>query len=150
MEGSCKRYSVRKGNSVTLICVTGLSGNPKPIVTWTNPQAKSISDNNKSHYVITGGPNVTLTVNNVTESDIGIWKCTVEVSNNNISVACPDPNPSSRTQDVEMEVTFIGRPLTFVKLLLCLEIIALVCYCLQFLQVNHWMSMWLQWMKQMS
>ena len=118
-----------------LICGTGLTGNPKPIITWTHAQAESSG----SRYVKTEEPNVTLTINNVTENDGGIWNCTVEV-NSNKSVACPDPNTSSRRRYVGIEVTVIGMQL----IVLLLNKLTLVSCCPQFLQVNHWMSVWLQ------
>ena len=127
-----KKYSVYAGDNVTLICGTNLSSKPEPNITWTHPQAKS----DASRYVKT---NATLTINNVTENDGGIWKCTVKV-NSNKSVACPDPNTSSRTRDVEIEVTVIGKLL----IVLLLNKLTLVSCCPQFLQVNPWMSVWLQ------
>ena len=105
MEESGKKYSVCKGDSVTLICGTDSTSNPKPIITWTPPQTES----GASRYVKTEEPNIALTINNVKESDGGIWKCTVEVNSKELSVACPDPNLSSRTRNVEMEVTVIGK-----------------------------------------
>ena len=139
MEESHKKYSVCRGNSVTLICGTGLKGNPKPIITWTPPQ----TERGASRYVKTEEPNITLTINNVTESDGGIWKCTVEVNSNELSVACPDPNTSSRTRYVEIEVTIIGKLLR-VLLLNQLTFIWYTCCFPQFLQANHWMSVLLQ------
>ena len=102
-----KTYSVYAGENVTLICGTDLIRNLEPTITWTNPQKRSIESS--SHYEITERPNVTLTINNVTESDGGIWKCTIEINSNNLSVECPDPNPSSRTPSVEIEVIVIGK-----------------------------------------
>ena len=103
-----KHYSVYAGESVTLVCGTGLIDNPEPIVTWTNPPGASIQDGDEGRYAITEGPNATVTINNVTKSDEGIWKCTVEV-NSDIPMACPDSNTSSRIRHVEMEVVVIGK-----------------------------------------
>ena len=129
MDEGQKKYLIYIGDSVTLICGTGLIGNPEPIVTWTPPQAES----GASRYVKTEEPNVTLTIKGATESDEGIWKCTVEVNSNDISVACPDPNASSRTRYVEIEVTVIGKLL----LILNLNDIKVTLVYPQFLLVNH-------------
>ena len=109
MDDSHKQYSVYAGESVTLICGTGIVGNPEPIVTWTHPQASIVIDSGKGRYIISEGPSATLTINGVTESDRGIWMCTVEINSKDLSVACPDPNTSSRTRYVEIEVVVIGK-----------------------------------------
>ena len=126
MEEGQKKYTVYVGASVTLICGTGLIGNPEPIVTWTHPQGESIQDSDESHYVITEGPSVTLTIKGVTESDGGIWKCIVEVSGEDLSVAYPDPNTFRRKRYVEVKVIVIGMlSFRYLTLIMCINCVVL-------------------------
>ena len=113
-EDQKKKYLVYVGDTVTLICGTGLIGNPKPTVAWTNPQGRSVQGN-EGRYVLSTKPDVTLTINGITENDGAIWKCTVEVNSNDLSVACPDPNAPNRT--LEIKVVVIGKLL----MILCLN-----------------------------
>ena len=89
-----RKYSVLKGNPSKLICGEKLRGNPKPIVTWINPNNEFIS--NEKQYIMSNTPDATLTINNATERDNGAWSCTVKVDSPSAVEICPDPHESKR------------------------------------------------------
>ena len=74
-EGPTQRY-VLLGESLSLVCGTGLDSNPQAIITWTAPDQSTIMDN--ARYDIDNGPDIVrLNVTNTVMSDTGIWRCNV-------------------------------------------------------------------------
>ena len=74
-EGPTQRY-VLLGDSLSLVCGTGLDSNPQAIITWTAPDQSSIMDN--ARYDIDNGPDIVrLNFTNTVMSNTGIWRCNV-------------------------------------------------------------------------
>ena len=101
-----REYSVLVGNSVVLICGKSLDSHPEATVTWTSPKNEEIRSGDE-RYIMSNGPNVTLTIKNALESDNGTWRCTIK--NNGKAEVCPDPHESSRTQNIEMQLIIVGK-----------------------------------------
>ena len=74
-EGPTQHY-VLLGDSLSLVCGTGLDSNPQAIITWTAPDQSTIMDN--ARYDIDNGPDIVrLNFTNTVMSDTGIWRCNV-------------------------------------------------------------------------
>ena len=66
------------GETSLLICGTGLDSNPPANITWTAPDGNTIVNNER--YDLENGPNVRLSITNMTLSEAGVWRCDVSVS----------------------------------------------------------------------
>ena len=72
-EGPTQRY-VLLGDSLSLLCGTGLDSNPAATITWTAPDMTTIMDN--ARYDLENGPeNVRLNFTHTIPSDTGVWVC---------------------------------------------------------------------------
>ena len=70
-------YYVLLGDSVSLICGTGLDSNPQPTITWTAPDGTTIVNNVK--YNDNGTDILKLNITNITLTDAGEWRCDIVV-----------------------------------------------------------------------
>ena len=100
-----REYSVLIGNPVVLICGESLDSDPNATVTWTGPKSGEIHSDDE-RYIMSSGPNVTLTIKKATESDSGTWKCTVE--NNGVAKFC-DKSISKRKLEVDILLDVVGK-----------------------------------------
>ena len=96
------RYYVLLGNSLSLVCGTGVDSNPPATVTWTAPDDTTIS-RNSTRYVSENGPDVVrLNISRTSLADAGMWMCDIRVLSENYIVN----NGSLVLQDS----TLIGTP----------------------------------------
>ena len=66
------------GDSLSLLCGTGLDSNPPATITWTAPDGTTVMDN--ARYDLENGLEaVRLTLLSVARSDDGMWQCDVTV-----------------------------------------------------------------------
>ena len=66
------------GDSLSLVCGTGLDSNPQATITWTAPDGTTIMDN--ARYDIENGPDIVrLNFTHTILSDTGIWSCVATV-----------------------------------------------------------------------
>ena len=69
---------VQLGDSLSLICGTGLDSNPQATITWTSPDGSTIM--NSSRYHLENGPDVVrLNLTQTVLNDAGVWHCNVSV-----------------------------------------------------------------------
>ena len=101
-----REYSVLVGNSVVLICGENLDSHPEATITWTSPKSGKIRSGD-ARYIMSSGPNVTLTINNATSGDNGMWKCTVE--NKGVAKFCQVSDRSRRKLEVAILLDVIGK-----------------------------------------
>ena len=67
---------------MSLICGHDLKSNPSAIISWTNPNRKPVTSDEK--FTMNNGPEeVSLEITNIGKGDNGTWSCTVEVPRNN-------------------------------------------------------------------
>ena len=72
-EGPSQRY-VLLGDSLSLLCGTGLDSNPPATITWTAPDGTTVMDN--ARYDLENGPEVVrLNFTNTISNDTGVWAC---------------------------------------------------------------------------
>ena len=72
-EGPSQRY-VLFGDSLSLLCGTGLDSNPPATITWTAPDGTTIMDN--ARYNLENGPEVVrLNFTHTIANDTGMWVC---------------------------------------------------------------------------
>ena len=77
IQGPTEQF-VLLGESVSLVCGTGLESNPQPTISWRDPDGNTIVDN--SRYDLENGPSVVrLNFTNASISDNGVWRCEVVV-----------------------------------------------------------------------
>ena len=73
IEGPTQRY-VLLGDSLSLLCGTGLDSNPAATITWTAPDMTTITDN--ARYDLENGPEIVrLNFTHTIPSDTGVWVC---------------------------------------------------------------------------
>ena len=66
------------GDSLSLVCGTGLDSNPQATITWTAPDGNTVVNSAQYHH--DNGPNIVrLNFTQVLSSDIGVWGCDVMV-----------------------------------------------------------------------
>ena len=99
--GSVQQYALL-GESLSLICGTGLDSNPQATITWTAPDTTTIAMNT-GRYTLDNGPDVRLNFSQTIMSDAGIWVCDVRV----MSVQTAVSNGSL----IEVDSTVIGAPI---------------------------------------
>ena len=76
--GPLQRY-VLLGDSLSLVCGTGLDSNPQASVTWTAPDGTTIVNN--ARYDLENGPKIVrLNFTYTISSDNGTWVCDVRVT----------------------------------------------------------------------
>ena len=72
-------YYTLLGNSVSLVCGTGLDSNPQATVTWTAPDGTMILMDD-ARYDLENGPEIVrLNFTNASLVDSGCWKCNITV-----------------------------------------------------------------------
>ena len=72
------QYYVLLGNSLSLVCGTGLDSNPPATITWTAPSGDIIANN--ARYDLKNGPDsVRLNISNMSFMDAGVWTCDIHV-----------------------------------------------------------------------
>ena len=72
-EGPTQRY-VLLGDSLSLLCGTGLDSNPAATINWTAPDMTTIMDN--ARYDLENGPEIVrLNFTHTISSDTGVWVC---------------------------------------------------------------------------
>ena len=95
-------YYVLLGDSLSLVCGTGLDSNPPATVTWTAPNNSTIIMDN-ARYVVENGPGIVrLNISHTSLADAGMWTCDICVLSDNYIVN----NGSLVLQDS----TLIGTP----------------------------------------
>ena len=77
IESPAERY-VLLGDSLSLVCGTGLDSNPQAITIWTAPDGTTVVDN-AQHDLENGPAIVRLNFTNIVMSDNGVWRCEVMV-----------------------------------------------------------------------
>ena len=91
-----------------LVCGYNLESNPQAVITWTNPQGRSIT--NSDRYSMNNGPEVVqLSIANVSKNDHGTWSCTMEVSSSEAHDCHPDQERPSRRKDYEVLLIVVSK-----------------------------------------
>ena len=99
--GPLQRY-VLLGDSLSLVCGTGLDSSPQANVTWTAPDGTTIVDN--ARYDLENGPEIVrMNFTHTILSDDGIWVCNVQVTSRQDVV--------SNGVLVQQDPTVIGTPI---------------------------------------
>jgi hypothetical protein len=70
--------AVVEGESATLVCGTGLSGNPLPTLTWTDNTGREVVEEGRIS-LSTGRELVSLTLSSTRQNDTGYWNCSAQV-----------------------------------------------------------------------
>ena len=70
------QYYVLLGDSVSLVCGTGLDSNPKATITWTAPDGSTVMDD-AGFNLGNGSDIVRLNLSRTLLSDAGIWRCDI-------------------------------------------------------------------------
>ncbi|CAI8043848.1 Hemicentin-2 [Geodia barretti] len=70
--------AVVEGESATLVCGTGLSGNPLPTLTWTDNTGRVATAGGRTS-LSTGREVVSLTLSSTRQYDTGYWNCSAQV-----------------------------------------------------------------------
>ena len=92
------------GDSLSLVCGTGLDSNPQASITWTAPDGTTIIMDN-ARYDLENGPNIVrLTITHTVLSDTGIWLCEATVWSDRYNIV-------SNGSLVLGERTVIGTPI---------------------------------------
>ena len=65
--------AVLEGGNITLVCASGVNGNPTPTISWLDNNGSIVSDRTG----ISGAITLSLTVSGVTRYQAGNWTCTV-------------------------------------------------------------------------
>ena len=77
-EGPTQCY-VLLGDSLSLVCGSGLDSNPQATITWTAPDGTAVIMDS-ARYDLENAPDIVrLNITNTTLSDAGIWRCDVMV-----------------------------------------------------------------------
>ena len=77
-QGPTRQY-ILLGDSLSLVCGTGLDSNPQATITWTAPNGSTIMNN--ARCKLDNGPDIVrLNFTNTVLSDAGVWRCDTTVS----------------------------------------------------------------------
>ena len=87
--------AVLEGGNITLVCASGVNGNPTPTISWLDNNGSIVSDRTG----ISGATTLSLTVSSVTRYQAGNWTCTVENS----------PSGTSRSVQRQISLTVVGE-----------------------------------------
>ena len=83
--GPAQHY-VLLGDSLSLVCGTGLDSNPQATITWTAPDGTTIMDN--ARYDLENGPDIVrLNFTHTIIIDTGVWRCDITVRSETYVVA---------------------------------------------------------------
>ena len=78
------------------------------MITWTDPQGKSVT--NRDGYFTNNGPEVIqLSIANISESDNGTWRCTMEVPSSETHDCNTDQERPSRRKDSEVQLIVVSK-----------------------------------------
>ena len=70
------QYYALLGDSLSLVCGTGLDSNPQAAITWTAPDGMTVVNN--ARYDLENGPDIVrLNFSRTILSDTGIWRCDI-------------------------------------------------------------------------
>ena len=73
------QHNVPLGDSLSLVCGTGLDSNPQATITWTAPDGTIIM--NDDRYMLENGPEIVrLNITGTILNDSGIWSCEIVVT----------------------------------------------------------------------
>ena len=77
-EGPIQRH-VLLGDSISLLCGTGLDSNPAASITWRAPDSTTVNMNN-ARYDLENGPEIVrLNFTHAFPNDTGVWACEATV-----------------------------------------------------------------------
>ena len=110
-EGPTERY-VLLGDSLSLLCGTGLDSNPAATITWTAPDMTTITDN--ARYDLENGPEIVrLNFTRTIPSDTGVWVCEATAVSEKYIVSngqlVRQDNAVIGTATVNIQLTVIGE-----------------------------------------
>ena len=110
------RHYILLGDSLSLVCGTGLDSNPQPTITWIAPDGITIVDN--ARYEFDNGPDIVkLNFTNTVLSDAGVWTCDATVSSEAHKLdggkLIPQNDTIIGSLNVTIEVTIIGEMLHY-------------------------------------
>ena len=110
-EDPTHRY-VLLGDSLSLLCGTGLDSNPAATITWTAPDMTTIMDN--ARYDIENGPEIVrLNFTRTIPSDTGVWVCEATAVSDKYIVSngqlVRQDNALIGTATVNIQLTVIGE-----------------------------------------
>ena len=95
-------YFVLLGDSISLVCGTGLESNPQATIIWTAPNGTIIMDN--ARFNLGNGPDIVrLNLNHTFLSDAGIWRCDIRTESDQYIV--------NNGILVQTNITTIGAPI---------------------------------------
>ena len=106
--GDTQRAVLERGN-ITLVCGSGIDGNPTPTISWMDNNGTTVSDGTG----ISRSTTLSLTVTSVTRYQAGNWTCTAENS--------PGGTPCSVQRQIML--TVIGK---YVLIVLYIRVIILL------------------------
>ena len=111
IEGPTQRY-VLLGDSLSLLCGTGLDSNPAATITWTAPDMTTIMDN--ARYDLENGPEIVrLNFTHTIPSDTGVWVCEATAVSEKYIVSngqlVRQENAVIGTATVNIQLTVIGE-----------------------------------------
>ena len=96
------QYYVLLGDSVSLVCGTGLDSNPQATITWTSPDGTTIMNN--ARYDLENGPDIVkLNLSRTILSDAGMWRCDIRTESDQYIV--------NNGILVRTNITTIGAPI---------------------------------------
>ena len=87
--------AVLEGDNITLVCASGVNGNPTPTISWMDNNGSAVSDRTG----ISGATTLSLTVSGVTRYQAGNWTCTAENS----------PGGTRHTAERQVSLTVVGK-----------------------------------------
>ena len=93
-EGDTQRAVIEGGN-ITLMCASGVNGNPTPTISWMDNNGSTVSNGTS----ISGATTLSLTVSSVTRYQAGSWTCTVANS----------PGGTRRSVQRHINLTVVGE-----------------------------------------
>lgn len=108
------------GDSASLVCGTHLHSNPLANITWRDPNGVNISyrDRHSDHlteYTLENGPDVVrLNISDASESDNGLWRCTVSVRDTEVYSATDESLMLERGPDSEIGMITVDIQLNVV------------------------------------
>ena len=110
-EGPSQRY-VLLGDSLSLLCGTGLDSNPPATINWTAPDDTTVMDN--ARYDLENGPEVVrLNFTHTIPSDTGVWVCEATAVSEKYIVSngqlVRQDNAVIGTATVNIQLTVIGK-----------------------------------------
>ena len=102
------------GDSLSLVCGTGLDSNPQASITWTAPDGTTVVMDNARRSLDNGPEFVRLNFTHTILSDAGVWMCDVRVESeryldSNGSLIREDSGIIGMPIHLNIELTIIGK-----------------------------------------